>query len=224
MISCSEVLRISVGARDSKLSQAQVDEVLHALRRIHSEVDFEPIWQKTIGDKDLKTSLRELDKTDFFTKEIDDMLLEKKCRIGIHSAKDLPDPLVRGLSIVAITQGIDPSDALVLRDQERLETLPEGAIIGSSSVRRDEMIKCLRSDLKCVDIRGTIERRLSLLDRSDFDGVVIAEAALIRLNLTHRNRIRLNGQTLPLQGRLAIVAREEDREMAELFSCLDSRK
>lgn len=224
MISCSEVLRISVGARDSKLSQAQVDEVLHALRRIHPEVDFEPMWQKTIGDKDLKTSLRELDKTDFFTKEIDDMLLEKKCRIGIHSAKDLPDPLVRGLSIVAITQGIDPSDALVLRDQERLETLPEGAIIGSSSVRRDEMIKCLRSDLKCVDIRGTIERRLYLLDRSDFDGVVIAEAALIRLNLTHRNRIRLNGQTLPLQGRLAIVAREEDREMAELFSCLDSRK
>lgn len=224
MICYSEALRISVGARDSNLSQAQVDEVLHALRRVHPEVGFEPVWQKTIGDKDLKTSLRELDKTDFFTKEIDDMLLAKKCRIGIHSAKDLPDPLIRGLSIVAITQGIDPSDALVLRDQERLETLPEGAIIGSSSVRRDEMIKRLRSDFKCVDIRGTIERRLSLLDRCDFDGVVIAEAALIRLNLTHRNRIRLNGQTLPLQGRLAIVAREEDREMAELFSCLDIRK
>src|SRR5690348_2176382 len=109
MISCSEVVRISVGARDSKLSQAQVDEVLLALRSVFPNVTFEPIWQKTIGDIDLKTSLQDLDKTDFFTKEIDEMVLQKKCRIGIHSAKDLPDPLPLGLSIVAITKGVDPS-------------------------------------------------------------------------------------------------------------------
>jgi len=222
MSSCSNLI-VSVGARDSSLSQAQVSEVLHALRCIHPEVTFDPIWQKTIGDKDLNTSLRELDRTDFFTKEIDEMLLERKCRIAIHSAKDLPHPLPQGLAILAITQGVDPSDVLVLRDRETLDTLPEGARIGSSSKRRDDMIKHLRSDLRCVDIRGTIDRRLALLDSGQIDGVVMAEAALICLHLTHRNRMRLNGEAAPLQGRLAVVARENDKEMADLFSCLDAR-
>jgi hydroxymethylbilane synthase len=212
---------IIVGARESKLSQAQVAEVQQELCRFHPRIRFEPLWQKTIGDRDLAISLRDLGKTNFFTKEIDDMLLEKKCRIAIHSAKDLPDPLPCGLVIVAITQGVDPADALVLREGDTMETLPLGAIIGTSSGRRDAIVKALRSDLNCRDIRGPIEKRLALLDEGIVDGVVIAEAALIRLNLTHRNRLRLNGETAPLQGRLAVIARENDAEMAQLFSSVN---
>lgn len=204
---------IPVAARASKLSRAQFQEVANALPHI----SFTPVFVETSGDLDLKTSLRSLGKSDFFTKEVDALLLSGVCRIAIHSAKDLPDPLPKGLALIALTAGVDPADALVLREGEALETLPSGARIGTSCERREKSVLALRSDLQCVDIRGTIERRLELLDTGEVDGVVMAEAALIRLGLTHRNRMRLEGETAPLQGKLAIVAREEDLEMRQLF-------
>jgi len=217
-------LSIEVAARSSSLSRAQVDEVLRELQSVHSEVDFIAHWIETTGDKDLKTSLRNLEKSDFFTKEVDECLLLGKCRIAIHSAKDLPDPLPKGLDMIALTQGVDPSDSLVLREGETLTSLPLGAKIGTSCLRREETIKRLRPDLCCVDVRGTINRRLFLVDSKELDGVVMAEAALIRLKLTGRNRIPLAGETAPLQGKLAILAKKEDKEMKALFSCIDSRK
>lgn len=207
---------IKVGARDSKLSRAQVEEILRELLAFHPHVVFDPIWMKTTGDHDLKTSLKTLGKTDFFTKELDEKLLSRDIQIAIHSAKDLPDPLPSGLKVVALTRGVDPSDSLVFNEAE----LPQGARIGTSSQRREEMLLKWRPDLKCVDIRGTIDHRLSLLDRGDLEGLVVAEAALIRLKLTHRKRMPLDGDTAFLQGRLAVVARDDDAQMEELFSCL----
>lgn len=213
---------VKIAARASKLSQAQVWEVLRELKGFHPQINFDPIWVETTGDKDQQTSLRTQDKTDFFTREIDALLLSGQCRIAIHSAKDLPDPLPKGLVLVALTKGVDPSDALVLRDGDTLKNLPPQARIGTSSLRREEMIKRLRTDLQCIDIRGAIEKRLSLLDSRAVDGVIVAEAALIRLGLTRRNRLRLPGITAPLQGRLAIVARKGDSEMQEFFAPLHS--
>ena len=120
---------------------------------------------ETTGDKDQKTSLRTLEKTDFFTKEIDELQLAGGCRISIHSAKDLPDPLPKGLTMVALTQGVDPSDSLVLRENETIESLPHGAKMGTSSARREKNIRDLRSDFICVDVRGNIQARLALLDQ-----------------------------------------------------------
>lgn len=214
---------ITVGARGSALSIAQCREVLEELRRDHPEVEFHLETVTTTGDLDLKTSLRDLDKTDFFTKEIDAKLLNHECRIAIHSAKDLPDPLPKHLKIVALTKGIDPADSLVLREGAAWETLPPGALIATSSERREQVIKNMRADLSCCDIRGTIQQRLQKLESGEVDGVVIAEAALIRLELTHLNRLKLDGTTASLQGRLAIVAREDDEEMEALFSCIDTR-
>ncbi|MCB1181478.1 MAG: hypothetical protein KDK55_05615, partial [Chlamydiia bacterium] len=190
-------------------------------------------------DKKKNISLRTLDKTDFFTKEIDELLLKKKGRIAIHSAKDLPEPLPNGLKIMALTRGVDHSDSLVLRIKDRLETLEGGAKIATSSFRREEMVKSLRRDLTFVDIRGTIGERLDKLFNKEVDGVVIATAALIRLarishtcaryprkcekcriGLTHLNKIELPGEAAPLQGRLAVVAREDDQEMEVLFAPL----
>lgn len=217
-MSSSEII---AGARASKLSQAQFAEITHELKEKNPGICLIPKWVETTGDKDLKTSLRTLEKTDFFTKEIDAMLLKGECRIAIHSAKDLPDPLPKGLVIAAITQGVDSSDALVFREKE---ILCQGALIGTSCERRENSIRAFRADLKCADIRGTIESRLAQLSEKKFDGVVIAEAAIIRLKLQHLSRIILKGETAPLQGKLAVVVREDDLEMRTLFEAIDSRK
>lgn len=220
-LSINAPLVVKVGARDSKLSRAQVEEVQRELQFHHPHVALEPIWLKTLGDKDLTTSLRTLGKTDFFTKEIDVLLLNNQCRVAIHSAKDLPEPMPTGLVVIALTKGVDPADVLVFRSGENLSTLSKGALIGSSCERRDSMVKALRSDLRCVDVRGTVDRRLFLLDTGIIDGLVAAEAGLIRLGLTHRGRICLEGESAALQGRLAIVACQDDLEIAQLFSCLN---
>lgn len=217
-------LVIRVGARSSHLSRAQVQEISNALYPFHPGVSFEPIWVATSGDLDKKTSLRTLDKTNFFTKEIDELLLNGQCRIGIHSAKDLPEPLPAGLTIVALTKGLDPSDSLVMRQGQTLETLPKGAIIATSSDRREEIVKAIRPDLRIVDLRGTIQERLAKIDQGEVDGIVVAECALIRLGLTYLNRFKLPGETAKYQGQLAIVARSDDEEMVKIFRCLDSRR
>ena len=180
-------MKISVGSRSSPLARAQVVEVKQELQHFFPNVDFECTFVETIGDKDQKTSLRSLDKTDFFTKEVDSLLLSGECRVAIHSAKDLPSPLPAGLSIIAITRGVDPSDALVLKGNITLETLPHNPIIATSSIRREEAVKELIPDASFIDIRGTIQQRLQKLEEGVAHGVVIAEAALIRLGLTHLN-------------------------------------
>jgi len=197
---------IVVGARASKLSLAQVREVEDELG-----VQFEVKSIQSKGDLDQKTSLRELDKSDFFTKEIDEMLLRGECQIAIHSAKDLPDPLAEGLEVIKVTKGLDPSDVLVFNGN-----LEDVKRVGTSSKRREALFP----NIECIDIRGTIEKRLELLDSGVVDGVVMAEAALIRLGID-RQRVRLVCETAPLQGRLAIVARKGDEEMRCLVSTLD---
>lgn len=214
-------MKIHVGARESPLSKAQVQEVHKALLKHIPEVNFEVSFMATFGDKDRKTSLRTLEKTDFFTKEIDELVLSGKCEVAVHSAKDLPSPLPSGLSVIALTYGVDDSDSLVLRPGEQLKP---NFIIATSSERREEAVRKLQPHAKFVDIRGTIGERLQKLTSKEVDGVVIAEAALIRLNLTELNRLPLPGPTTPFQGQLAIVARTDNKEMSQLFSCIDCGK
>lgn len=215
-------LAIPIAARSSRLSKIQVTEVLQELNRFHPCVTFIPNYFETTGDLDQKTSLRELGSTPFFTKEIDEAVLNGQCRLGIHSAKDLPDSLEPGLSLICLTNGLDPSDSLVLRQGISIDTLPKGAKIATSSIRREENLLAVRPDLCFQDVRGVIEKRLELLDSGRIDGVIIAEAALIRLNLTHLNRVLIPGPTAKWQGRLAVTARKEDAEMRYLFASFNS--
>lgn len=212
--------RITCGARSSPLSRAQVTEIQRELLQHHPEVILEGVYVETTGDIDLNTSLRTLGHTDFFTKEVDTLLLQGTCRIAVHSAKDLPKPLTHGIEVICITKGVDPSDSLVLRNGITWRSLKKGAVIATSSERREQVVKTMRSDLTFRDVRGPIGMRLALLETGEADGVVIAEAALIRLGLTHLNRIRLPGATTPLQGQLAVTARNGDDEMRSLFACL----
>jgi hydroxymethylbilane synthase len=213
---------VTVASRGSLLARAQVEEVLLELQIVHPDVYFQMTYVNTTGDLDLTTSLRSLEKTDFFTKEIEEMQLQGQCRLSIHSAKDLPASLQTGLVVVALTRGVNPADALVLPQGKTVADLPEGARIGTSSLRREAVIKEMRADFVCCDIRGTIESRLEQLDRGDFDGVVVAEAALLRLKVK-RPRLLFPGQSAPLQGQLAIVALEDDEECKQLFKCIDVR-
>lgn len=215
-------LVISVGARASPLSQAQVKEILEELQKHHPHVLFEIHFMTTVGDRDQITSLRNLKRTDFFTRDIDLSILDGQCRLGIHSAKDLPSPLLNGLQLFCLTKGVDNADVLVLRPQDTLQSLPSHARIATSSISREERVKQLRDDLCFMDLRGTIGERLAKLKTGEADGVVVAEAALIRLNLMHLNRIKLPGPSTEGQGKLAVVGRSGDQEMEVLFSCLNT--
>ena len=203
---------VLVGARSSPLSRAQVAEVSRLV-----DVELVPIWVATQGDIDQQTSLRTLGKTDFFTREIDQMVLDGTVQVGIHSAKDLPHPLRDGLCVAAMTPSIDSRDALVMREGMTLEGLVHNALIATSSVRREQAALLLRSDFRFKDLRGTIGERLKQLEDGETDGVIVAEAALIRLGLTHLNRIYLPGETIEGQGQLAIICRVNDFEMIKLF-------
>lgn len=182
-----------IGARSSPLSRAQVEEVKQEFG-----IDFDVIWVETTGDLDKQTSLRTLGKSDFFTRELDQMLLERKIDAAVHSAKDLPDPLPKGLKIAALSKGVDCRDSLVIK-REPIQ------LVATSSERREAAVRELFPNCRFVDVRGTIQERLA----KDVDGVVIAEAALIRLKLTHLRRLFLPGETVPLQGKLAIICRED---------------
>jgi len=216
--------QVLVAARESPLSKAQFSEVQSALRQHHPQIELIPRWISTTGDRNLQISLRSLGKTDFFTKEVDELLLTHACQVAIHSAKDLPEVIPEGLNLVALTQGLDPRDVIVLRPNEAFETLKKGAVIATSSERREERVQALRTDLQFIDLRGTIEQRIDFLFTGEADGVVVAEAALQRLGLVSLNRFYLPGETTPFQGQLAIMARSDDQVMNELFYCLDSRQ
>jgi len=213
-------ISIKVGARSSPLSQIQLRELCDALLKYYPKLLFKTVLVESPGDRNQQVSLRSLEKNDFFTRDLDEMVLEKKIDIAVHSAKDLPNPLPRGLVVAAMTPSIDRRDSLVLRQKDRIHSMRSGAMIGTSSARREAGVKRLRADCKFVDLRGQIEHRLQHLEKGTLDGVVVAEAALIRLNLTHLNRIFIPGPFLSLQGKLAAVVSADNLKMRNLLSCL----
>lgn len=216
-------MKIRIGARKSPLSIAQVKEIYHELLKFAPEVEFGLKTYDTPGDRDLITSLKPLEKTNFFTHDIDEAVLSTEVDIGIHSAKDLPEPLDPNLEIYAITQGVDTRDSLVMYPPYTLKTLPQKSRIGVSSVRREEFLKEIRPDFQFIDIRGNIQQRLDLLKVKKVDAIVIAEAALIRLGLTDINRTILSCDTAPLQGKLAIVGKKGNEQLIKLFKYIDIR-
>lgn len=215
---------ITLGARASKLSVKQIEEVVDAMRYYYPYLQFSCRTCQTKGDKDQQTSLRDLEKTDFFTQELDRWVLEGFCQIAVHSAKDLPDPLPQGLEILAITASKCSEDVVVFRSDDPIPGKDQKPIIATSSLRRKEEVLKQWPFAQVVDLRGNIDQRLSQLENREVDGVVIAKIALIRLGYFNLNVFVLPGETAPLQGSLAIVAQEGNTYLKELFSVIDSRK
>lgn len=213
----SRTLRV-IG-RGSLLSVLQVREVFGLLPRLAWELET----IATYGDKHKEISLMQTIPADFFTKELDEALLEGRADVAIHSAKDLPYPLPAGLEVYALTAAKDTSDSLVSKGNIPLEQLPEGVRIGTSSkVRKAELLKW-RDDLEIVSIRGTIEERLALVDEGQIDALIVATCALIRLGMADRITQRLPFRTHPLQGHLVIIGRTGEPSLKELFKPIDIR-
>lgn len=200
---------LKVGSRSSPLAIKQVQEV----RRLFPFVKFRLKKIMTSGDEDKTTPLSEIEGSDFFTKEIDRALLKGAIDLAIHSSKDLPDILPRGLAVALETISISPYDALVSRKNLKFSELAVGSSIGVSSKRRKEQIIALRKDLEIVDIRGNIEERLSFIDNKKIDALIIAHAALIRLGLEEKIAEIFSLDIFKAhlkQGSLSLVVREKE--------------
>lgn len=208
--------RIRIGTRSSPLALKQVDEIIKSFGLKNLEV----ITYNTTGDMDKRTPLPETEGTNFFTDTIDHALFTGEIDCAVHSAKDLPDKLPAGLKIAVLTKAIDSSDALVSKNDLKLNELPKGARIGASSTRRKEQLKKFRSDFHSVDIRGNVDDRLKKFELSELDGLIVAASALIRLGLENRIAERLPVEIFkphPLQGSLAVVVRKDDYETEKIF-------
>ncbi len=212
--------KIKVVARDSPLSQEQVKEFENLVYSKLDFIEFENLFIKTYGDLNHSISLRNENYDDLFTKEIDEAVLNLKADLAIHSAKDLPQSIHPDLEIYTLTPCLNPFDSLVLKDGYTISTIPFKGRILASSLRRENMVKKLRKDLIVEDVRGTIQERLAKINQLGVFGCVVAEVALIRLQLTHLNRIILPNETHPMQGRLAIIGKKENVVLKKLIQTI----
>jgi len=215
-------MHIRAGTRPSRLALLQVDEI----KKRFPEIDFEVVPLVTEGDKDKHTPLVFKEGSNFFTYEIEQALINKEIDVAIHSAKDLAEDMPSELMIAALTKSISIFDCLVSRDRLTLAGLPRKARIGTSSKNRSAGIKGYRPDLEPAAIRGNIEERLRKLDEGEYEAIIVAHAALLRLGLTERITEIIPLAIIephPLQGRLAIQARRDRYELIELFKVIDGQ-
>ncbi|HEX2935208.1 MAG TPA: uroporphyrinogen-III C-methyltransferase [Bacteroidales bacterium] len=208
-----------VTTRTSNLALRQVEEVA----RLVPELRYSIVPVESFGDKNKQISLIENNISDIFTRELDFAILNGDADFAIHSAKDLPYPLPEGLEIIALTEAFDKTDALVSYSGKKLTELPANPKLGTSSILRKAELLRLRPDIEIVSIRGTIEERIAQVDNGKYDAGIVATCALKRLGLEHRIAEILPFETHPLQGHLAIVAKQGNTELKKLFMPFDIR-
>ncbi len=215
--------KIIVGSRHTPLALVQIEEIKKLLLAKKIKPVFEQKIFRTQGDIDQKTLLT--DKSvpdDFFTNTLDESILKGKIDIAIHSAKDLPASIPKGLKIFALTKSIDETDAFV--GKVHFKDLKKGAKVGTSSLIRQSALKKLNPSIELVNIRGSISERIALIEKGLCDGVIVATAALKRLELSHLIKDIMPWEAAALQGQLAVVGRSDDDKLRDLFSVIDIRK
>ena len=216
--------KLIVGTRSSQLALLQADFVIGELRKRYPDLTIEKRLMTTKGDKILNAPLAKIGGKGLFTKELETAMLAGEIDIAVHSLKDMPVMVPEGLVITAVTERADAGDALVSQRYGSFGALPEGAKVGTSSLRRRAQLLHARPDLQIVDLRGNVNTRLRKLEEENFDGIILACAGLKRLGFGGRIR-QVLPQSLCLpavgQGALAIESRIDDRETRELLSFLD---
>jgi len=218
--------RIRIGSRQSPLALKQTEYVRDLLLKRYPQLSLEIIPMRTKGDKLLDVPLAKIGDKGLFTKELEEALLEERIDLAVHSMKDLPTELPRGLCIGAMTPRLDPRDALLAAQGLTLEELPLEAVVGTSSLRRKAQLLYLRPDLRLVDLRGNVGTRLQLLEEGEFTAIVLAAAGLERLARQDRITQRLDYSIcLPAvgQGSLGVEVREQDTESLELLREINDR-
>ncbi len=218
-----------IGSRGSKLALWQAQWVKAKLNEFwpQTEVSIETV--KTTGDVMSQAPLAVIGGKGVFTKEIDEALVAGRIDLAVHSLKDLPTKLPDGLSLSAISEREDPSDALVIRrdlavPSPSIATLPPNAIVGTSSLRRLAQLKHLRPCLQVKELRGNVDTRLRKLDAGEYDVIILASAGLRRLGLENRISARIPPELmLPAvgQGALGVEARADDHETRSMLAPMD---
>lgn len=215
---------IRIATRKSPLALWQAEFVKSELEKHHPQLQVELVPMSTKGDKILDTPLAKIGGKGLFVKELETAILEDRADIAVHSMKDVPMEFPQGLQLATICEREDPRDALVSNQYTCIDELPLGAIVGTSSLRRQCQLKALRPDLELRDLRGNLGTRLNKLDQGDYDAIILAAAGLIRLNLQERIAQKIpTDLILPAggQGAIGIECRSDDTQTQELLACLN---
>ncbi len=214
---------IRIATRKSPLAMWQAEHVADALRAAHPGLRVEILGMSTQGDKILDTPLAKIGGKGLFVKELEARMLEGDADIAVHSMKDVPVELPEGLHLPVIMQREDPRDAFVSNRYAGLDALPEGAVVGTSSLRRQCQLADRRPELRIKSLRGNVNTRLRKLDEGEYDAVILAAAGLIRLGFGERIRYALDpADSLPAigQGAVGIECRSDDARVNALLAPL----
>ena len=215
---------IRIATRHSPLAMWQAHFVKSELLRHHEGLTVEILPMKTKGDIILDTPLAKVGGKGLFVKELEVAMLEKKADIAVHSMKDVPVDFPEGLGLSVICEREDPRDAFVSNRYTKLMDLPQGAIVGTCSLRRQCQIKELRPDLIIKDLRGNVNTRLRKLDDGEYDAIILAAAGLMRLDMHSRIAAFIEPEvSLPAvgQGAVGIECRRDHEETIASLSPLD---
>jgi hydroxymethylbilane synthase len=217
------VTALRIATRQSALALWQAEHVAARLRAAHPGLAVELVPMTTRGDQITDRPLADIGGKGLFLKELEVAMLERRADIAVHSFKDVPMDMEPGFAIGAVLERADAADAFVSVHFARLDTLPQNARVGTSSLRRQAQLKALRPDLVALDLRGNVNTRLHKLDAGDYDAIVLACAGLERLGLSERIRSRLDAPAwLPAaaQGAIAVEQRAGDARAADLLAPL----
>ncbi|WP_233112754.1 hydroxymethylbilane synthase [Aggregatibacter actinomycetemcomitans] len=196
---------LKIATRQSPLALWQANYVKDLLQQLYPDLNVELVPMVTKGDVILDSPLAKIGGKGLFVKELENALLNKEADIAVHSMKDVPMQFPEGLGLAVICKREDPRDAFVSNSYRTLAELPQGAVVGTSSLRRQCQLKTLRPDLEIRSLRGNVGTRLSKLDNGDYDAIILASAGLIRLGLAERIASFIDvEQSLPAAGQGAV--------------------
>jgi hydroxymethylbilane synthase len=215
---------LRIATRKSPLALWQSEHVADLLRAAHPALSVELVPMSTRGDEVLDRSLAAIGGKGLFLKELELAMLRGEADCAVHSLKDVPMELEGPFALAAILARADPADAFVSNHYDDIAALPQGARVGTSSLRRQAQLRALRPDLELLDLRGNVNTRLAKLDAGDYDAIVLACAGLQRLGFEARIRARLDAPhwlPAPAQGAIAVECRAEDPATHALFAVLD---
>lgn len=218
----SKTLRIAT--RKSPLAIWQAEHVASSLKALYPDLEVELVRMVSKGDQILDSPLSKVGGKGLFVKELEEGMLAGEADIAVHSMKDVPMEFPEGLGLAVIMEREDPRDAFVSNTYDSLADLPEGAVVGTSSLRRSAQIQDRYPHLQIRSLRGNVNTRLSKLDAGEFDAIILAAAGLIRLGFEERIRNFLSPEdSLPAmgQGAVGIECRIDDEEILKLIEPLN---
>lgn len=215
---------LKVGTRGSRLAIAQTQIVLNKLSKFYPDLKYEIIKIVTTGDLDKQKPLFSMDRKGIFEKELNESVLNDEVDLAIHSIKDVPTNIHKNLIISTIPKRDSIRDVLISKKKMKLMDLPEGSVVGTSSLRRAIQLVILRNDLKVKPIRGNVDTRIDKVLKEDYDAVILAEAGLKRLAKTNVISEVLDLKEFlpaPGQGALGIICKKSSRKLINLLEVIE---